>query len=91
MDNTTTTENAPQWDHIDFYIADVYVSALIYSDETALDTRESRLVDAFERDNKREGGHWEVIPYADTFARCEVTGLMADCAKLRLNFPEAVH
>ncbi len=28
--------------------------------------------------------------YDETFARCEVTGLMADCTKIRLTFPAAV-
>lgn len=85
MDENNTESR--QWDHIDFYVADVFISALVNGDETALDSRETRAVRTFELDQIRLGSHWQPEDHSETFARCEVTGLMAECSKIRLVFP----
>ncbi len=78
-----------QFDHYEYRIAAHYLPALINGDYTGMTDAEEREFTDFLESIDRRVTHWDVTDYGDNFARCEVTGLHADCATVRAYFPEA--
>ncbi len=58
-----------------------YLSALINGDTSGLDESEETELSEFESDVtvKLGNGHWDVIDEEGSFARDDISGLMADC------------
>lgn len=80
------------WDHFEYKIAKYYLSALINSDLSGLEDEEVDALTTFEQNAHFNAevagftvGHWADDSDDDTnFARCDVTGLYADVATVRL-------
>lgn len=68
-----------------------FLSALINGDTTGLEASEELALDRFVREETNGiAHHWDfpfAVDYSASFERCEVTGLMSDCATVTLHQP----
>jgi len=74
---------------MDFYeytIGEHFAPALINDDYTSLNDDEHALLDAWLDGNAMRASHWTTEGESSDFARCEITGLMSDCATVRQYF-----
>lgn len=69
-----------------YIIADVYLPALINGDSTGLTDEDDQALDLF-LDAVGCSGHWSYAEEGEGFARCEVTGLYADCCEVTAHDP----
>lgn len=76
-----------QFDHYEHRIAAHYLPALINGDYTGMTDAEETEFTAWIESTDRRISHWDVTDHGDNFARCEVSGLHADCAIVRGYFP----
>lgn len=71
------------FDHYEYRIASHYIPALINGDETGMTDAEQKEFSDWLESTDRRITHWDVTDEGDNFARCEVSGLHADCATVR--------
>jgi len=74
---------------MDFYeytISEHFAPAIINDDYTGLEDEEHALLDAWLDDNGMRASHWTVESESSDLARCEITGLLSDCATVRQCF-----
>ena len=76
-------------------VASCFVCAIEYGDDSGLSTHESRQLEAYLTGLNEQAanagatgpGHWSWANESEDFARCEVTGLHAECARGEYLFP----
>ena len=76
-----------EFDYYQYEISGHYASAIINGDESGLSPAEISDLTAFMADLPVKNGHFDVMEGESNFARCEVSGLHADCLNFRLYFP----
>lgn len=80
------------WTSYDYKIADSFLSALINDDFSGLEDSEAKELREWIADQEQHARnnrdnvsmHWDCDDSADDFGRCDVTGLFANRAEVRL-------
>jgi hypothetical protein len=73
-------------DHCEYTIAEHFAAAIINDDYSGLDDSEESNLREWLNDNEKPYSHWDIQDDDRHFARCEITGLMADCITMRQYF-----
>ena len=76
-----------EFDYYQYSISEHLASAIINGDESGLSPEEISDLNAFMDELPVKNGHFDVMGDESNFARCEVSGLHADCLSFRLYFP----
>ena len=76
-----------EFDYYQYDISEHFASAIINGDESGLSPVEISDLTAFMADLPVKNGHFDVMDGESSFARCEISGLHADCLNFRLYFP----
>ena len=78
------------WDHLDFQVSGCFITALLYGDESGLESEDIRILENFEKElyseNTPVSYNWEVISDHHTTDICEVTNKLSDVYTARYNF-----
>lgn len=86
-------QNVVNFDSIDFTVAGHWLSAMFNGDYTGLSDSEARQLDSFiaRETNGLPAGHWAGGDEDDGagFAQDEVSGMLADCYRVRYCYPIA--
>jgi hypothetical protein len=75
-------------DYFEYSISSRYLPSLINGDDSGMTEDETRAFSGWFDVTDRRITHWEVIDYGDNFKRCDISGLLADCATVRGYFLE---
>jgi len=76
-----------EFDYYQYEISGHYASAIINGDYSGLSNQEETALTLFMANLPVNNGHFDVMEDESNFARCEVSGLYADCLNFRLYFP----
>jgi hypothetical protein len=75
-----------KFDYYTFNIGAHFACPIIYGDYSGLTDKEIKEIDLFMDNLPVKNGHFDLVEGEDNFSECEVSGLLADCTTLTVNY-----